>query len=136
MDPDLIIDDEMEPDPRLNEVTNAVLGAGFEVHSVLGPGYQEAIYANALELEFKKRGIRYQREVQFAVCYKGEEVGKGCVDFIVEERVIVELKAVEALGPLFTAQVISYLKALNLKLALLLNFNVRRLRDGIKRIAR
>ena len=136
MDPELVIDDEMEPDPRLNEVTNAILGAGFEVHSVLGPGYQEVIYANALELEFKKRGIRYEREVKFAVAYKGEEVGKGCVDFIVEGCVIVELKAVEALGPLFTAQVISYLKALNLKLALLLNFNVRRLRDGIKRVAR
>ena len=136
MDPELIIDDEMEPDPRLNEVTNAILGAAFDVHTALGAGYQEAIYANALELEFRRRGIHYEREVKFSVFYKGDEVGRGCVDFVVEKCIIVELKAVEALTPIFTAQVISYLKALKLKLALLLNFNVRRLRDGIKRIAR
>ncbi len=136
MDPELIVDDEMEPDPRLSEVTNAILGAGFEVHSELGPGYQEITYANAIEIEFKRRGIRYEREVKFSVAYKGAAVGQGCVDFVVDGCVIVELKAVESLTPLFTAQVIAYLKALNLKLALLLNFNVRRLRDGIKRIAR
>ena len=83
MDPELIVDDEMEPDPLLNEVTNAVLGAAFDVHSELGPGYQEVIYANALELEFRRRGIRYAREVRFSVSYKGDEVGKGCVDFVV-----------------------------------------------------
>jgi GxxExxY protein len=136
MDPNLLVDDEMQPDPQLNQVTNAILGASFEVHTDLGPGYQEAIYANALEIEFRRRGIRFRRECAFDVLYKGEPVGRGRVDFIVEESVLVELKAVETLTPLFTAQVISYLKATKLRLALIINFNVKRLKDGIKRIAR
>jgi GxxExxY protein len=136
MDPELLVDDEMQPDPRLNEVTNAILGAAFEVHTELGPGYQEEIYANALEIEFKRRGIQFRRECRFDVLYKGEQVGRGRIDFIVEESVLVELKAVETLTPVFTAQVISYLKATKLRLALIINFNVRRLKDGIKRVAK
>jgi GxxExxY protein len=135
MDQELMIDDDMEPDPQLNEVTNAVLGACFEVHSALGPGYQEQIYANALAIEFRKRNIRFEREVLFKVMYKNEQVGEGRADFIVEGCVLVELKTVETLHPLFTAQCISYLKATRIKLALLMNFNVRKLKEGIKRIA-
>jgi GxxExxY protein len=136
MDSELIVDFEMEPDPRLNEVTNRILGACVAVHSELGPGYQEKLYANALEIELKRQGIRFRREVKFRVCYRGEEVGDGFADYVIEESVLLELKAVETLAPVFTSQVISYLKALKLKLALLINFNVRRLKDGIKRIAR
>jgi GxxExxY protein len=135
MDDEVLVDEEMEPDPELNRITNLILGAALEVHKELGPGYQEIIYENALELEFRRRGIRYRRQVRFDVRYKGERVGDGRLDFLVEEAVVVELKAVEQLSSLFTAQVIAYLKATGKRLALLLNFNTRRLKDGIRRIA-
>lgn len=135
MDPELLVDDEMEPDPELNRITNAVLGAAFEVHSTLGPGYEERIYENALAIEFRRRGIAFLRQVVFPVMYKGEQVGKGRLDFLVEDRVVIELKAVEAIAPLFVSQTISYLKATHRRLALILNFNVRKLKDGIRRIA-
>jgi GxxExxY protein len=136
MDPDLLVDEEMEPDPELNRITNMILGAAFEVHTELGPGYGESIYENALASEFRRRGIHFVRQPVFPVLYKGELVGEGRLDFLVEDQVVLELKAVESLSSLFTSQVISYLKATGRRLALLLNFNVRRLKDGIRRIAR
>jgi GxxExxY protein len=137
MDPELVIDEEMEPDPELNRITNAILGAAFEVHTELGPGYGESIYENALASEFRRRGIRFVRQAVFPVLYKGEVVGEGRIDFLVEDEVVLELKAVESLTSLFMSQVVSYLKATSRRLALLLNnFNVRRLKDGIRRIAR
>ena len=136
MSPDFTIDEEMEPDPELNKITNAILGAAFEVHTILGPGYDESIYEKALAVEFRLRGIRFVRQATFPVMYKGEQVGKGRVDFLVENEVIVELKAVESLTPLFTSQVISYMKMTTKHLTLLINFNVPRLKEGIKRVAR
>ncbi len=131
----ILVDENMEPDPQLNQITNLVLGACIEVHRQLGPGYFESTYENALACEFRLRNIKFVRQVTFPVMYKGEQVGKGRIDFVVEGAVIVEIKSVEALSPLFTAQVISYLKATGISLALLINFNVRKLTDGIKRIA-
>ena len=130
------VDDEMEPNPALNRITNAIIGAAIAVHSKLRPGYQESFYANALAIEFDRRHIQCVREYRFDVFYQGHVIGKGSIDFLVENSVIVELKAVEALSPLFTAQVISYLKANNIKLGMLLNFNVKVLKDGIRRIAK
>jgi GxxExxY protein len=132
---DGFVDDEMEPDMALNSITNAIIGACIEVHRVLGPGYLESVYENALAVEFRLRGIRFSRQHPLALVYKGEAVGEACLDFLIEGTVILELKTVEAFAPIHTAQVISYLKATKHKLALLINFNVRVLKDGIKRVS-
>lgn len=123
------------PDAVLNRITYAVIGAAMEVHRELGPGHVEAVYERALAVEFRRRGIRFEQQHAYAVKYQGEWVGDGRVDFLVEGLIVVELKAVEKLDAVHTQQVVSYLKALSLKLGLLLNFNTKFLRDGIKRIA-
>ena len=130
------VDEDEEPNPELNRITNAIIGAAIAVHSKLGPGYLESFYANALAIEFAKRDIAFEKEHRFEVLYDGQVIGVGSVDFLVEGKVIVELKAVDTLSPLFTAQVISYLKANNIKLGILLNFNCKVLKDGIRRIAK
>jgi GxxExxY protein len=129
------VDEDEEPDPGLKRVTNAIIGAAIAVHRELGPGYDEQTYMRSLAIEFRHRGIAFARGVTIDVRYRGELVGQKRLDFIVEGSVIVELKAVENLTPLFTSQVISYLKATGLNLAILINFNVKKLIDGIRRIA-
>jgi GxxExxY protein len=129
------VDEGSEPDPELNRISKAVIGAAIEVHRVLGPGYLESVYQKALEIEFRKRGIVSVAQHPVVLHYKGELIGEGYLDFLVGGKLIVELKAVEVLAGIHTAQVISYLKATNHKLGLLLNFNVKALKDGIKRIA-
>lgn len=135
MEPEPFVDDEMEPDPDLKRVTNAIIGAAIEVHRRLGPGYSEITYKNALELEFKHRGVLYSREHHIYVMYRDQIVGEGWLDFLVENAVIVEIKVAESIGPIHVAQVISYLRATRFKLALIINFNVRLLKDGIKRVS-
>jgi GxxExxY protein len=134
-DSELCVDFEDEPDPTLNRWTNAVIGAAIEVHSRLGPGHLESAYCNAMAIEMKARGIPFAREVNVDLFYKGESVGKGRLDFLTGGSVIVEIKAVDALSPIHSAQVISYLKITGHRLALVINFNVRSLREGLKRIA-
>ena len=136
-DTELHVDEEMEPDPGLNVLTNLIIGALIAVHKALGAGHMESLYMNALSIEFRRRGIPFQREVAIPVFYCGEKVGETRLDFVVGDdlRVVVELKAIEALAPIHTAQCISYLRASGLRLAILVNFNVRKLVEGIKRIA-
>jgi GxxExxY protein len=131
---DEFVDDEMEGDPELNRVTNAIIGAAIAVHRELGPGYDEQTYENALAIEFGIRGIRFEHQFLVAIHYRGQKVGERRLDFLVEGVVVLELKAVEQLIGLFTSQAIAYLKASRKTLALLLNFNVRKLTEGIKRI--
>ena len=135
MPDEVFFDDEDEPNEVFNRITNAVIGAAIAVHRALGPGYNEVVYENAMIIEFHKRGILYKNQHRFPVEYEGHQVGEGSVDFVVEDLVIVELKACEQLIPLFTSQVISYLKASKLRLAIIINFNARKLIDGVKRIA-
>ena len=123
-----------EPEARLDEVAYAVIGAAIEVHRVLGPGFLESVYEEALCAELEMRGLKFERQMTFAVDYKGRAVGAGRLDLLVEGVLVVELKAVDAFAPIHQATVISYLKAYKLPLALLINFNVPVLRDGIKRI--
>ncbi len=123
-----------EPDKQLDQLAHAVIGAGIEVHRALGPGFLESVYEDALCLELNLRNIHFDRQYVIAVNYKGHQVGEGRLDILVERRLIVELKAVEELAPIHTAQALSYLKATGLKLALLMNFNVPTLKDGIRRI--
>ena len=133
-------DDEDPPlpnlDPRLNALTERVIGAALELHKRLGPGLDEETYENALEIEFKLRDIPYARQVWIDVIYKGEVVGRRRMDFIVDQRLVLEIKAVEELIPLHRAQLHTYLVLTDLQLGLILNFNVALLKDGIKRVIR
>jgi len=134
MDQDTWVDEEMEGDPELNRITNLIIGAAIAVHKELGPGYDEQTYENALAIEFGERGIRFERQYLVGIFYRGQKVGERRLDFLVEETFVLELKAVEQLIGLFTSQTISYLKASKRKLALLMNFNTRKLSEGIRRI--
>lgn len=119
---------------ELNVITHEIIGAAMEVHRQLGPGFLKSVYEEAMRHEFELRNVKFSRQMCFGVEYKGVAVGEGRVDFLVADTVIVELKAVEALAPIHTAQVISYLKATKIALGLLINFNVPVLKQGLKRI--
>jgi GxxExxY protein len=123
-----------EPDRSLDELARRMIGAAIEVHRELGPGYQESLYEEALAVEFRSNGIGFERQKSFSVGCKGQAVGEGRVDFLIEGKLVVELKAVERLMPVHKAQVISYLKATECHLGLLINFNENLLRSGVQRI--
>lgn len=125
-----------EPDERVDGIAHAVIGAAIEVHRVLGPGYLESVYEEAMVVELGLRGIAFVRQVPFGLDYKGRRVGEGRVDLLVDGSLVVELKTVDALAPIHKAQVLSYLRALDLTLGLLINFKVAVVRDGIKRVVR
>lgn len=122
-------------DPVADELCRRVIGAAIEVHRELGPGYLESLYEEALAIELGARGVPFERQPEVTVRYRGLDVGHGRLDFLVGQRLIVELKAVDGLLPIHSAQVISYLRATSLHLGLLVNFNVPVLKSGIKRIA-
>ncbi|MBR8840752.1 MAG: GxxExxY protein [Stigonema ocellatum SAG 48.90 = DSM 106950] len=119
---------------EVERLAYAVIGAAIEVHRVLGPGFLESVYHQALKLEFQMREIPHKSKHPVAIKYKGHQVGEGELDFLVGDILIVELKSVEKLAPIHEAQVISYLKMTNHPLSLLINFNVPVLKEGIKRI--
>jgi GxxExxY protein len=123
-----------EPSAAVDEVAHAVIGAALEVHRHLGPGYVEAVYEEALAVELRLRGIPCARQHPVRVLYKSHAVGEGRLDFLVGGALVVELKAVEALLPVHKARVISYLKATDTHLGLLINFNVALLREGLQRV--
>ena len=118
----------------LNKISYAVIGAAMEVHRNIGPGFLESIYEEALCVELEPREIPFVRQAPIQLAYKGRMIGEGRVDILVANQVIVELKAVETLIPIHTAQIMSYLKASNLELGLLINFNVKTRKDSIHRI--
>ncbi len=117
-----------------DDLTYRIIGAAMAVHSALGPGFFEKVYENALCHEFTKRGISYQQQKRFRVQYDGVDVGDMIVDLLVEDEVILELKATREPQSLAESQVIGYLKAAGFKRGLVINFNVRSLKSGIKRI--
>jgi GxxExxY protein len=119
---------------QTERAATAVIGAAIEVHRALGPGYLESVYEEAMAVELEIQGIRFQRQELFGLDYKGHSVGEGRVDLLVEGCLIVELKAVDSLSAIHTAQAISYLKATGLHLGLLINFNVPLLAGGLKRV--
>jgi len=119
---------------ELNLLSNRVIGAAIEVHKTLGPGLLESLYEDALAVEFDLRNIPYEKQKAIKVSYKGRAIGDQRLDFLVGKELIVELKSVEMMLPIFNAQVITYLKVTNLHLALLINFNVKVLRTSIQRI--
>ncbi len=117
-----------------NGITERIIGCAIEVHRTLGSGLLESIYEKALCSEFKQHGIRFEQQVPVPVIYKGENLGEMRLDLLVEDEVIVELKAVDRVDPLFKAQLLSYLKLTKKKLGLLINFNSAALKDGITRV--
>jgi len=125
-----------EPDFELDQLARVVVDAALEVHRVLGPGLLESVYEQALSVELGLRAVRFARQVPVAVAYKSVAIGEARLDLLVAERLVVELKACPNLLPIHLAQVLSYLKASNCSLGLLINFNVRRLRHGIRRVIR
>jgi GxxExxY protein len=121
---------------KANELSHEVLGAALEVHRLLGPGLLESTYENCLSHELTLRRVRHARQVALPVIYKSTRLECGYrMDFVVDDILVVELKAVEALLPIHQAQVLTYLKLSGLWLGLLLNFNARRLKEGICRLA-
>ncbi len=123
-----------EPAPETDELAHTVIGAAIEVHRILGPGFLEAVYEQALCVELRLRGIPFERQKPTKVEYKGEYVGEGRLDLLVNDRLVVELKAVREVAPIHTAIVLSCLKATGKRLALLINFKVPRLKDGVRRL--
>ena len=110
----------IEPGEREEQLAHAFIGAAIEVHRLLGPGYPEVVYENALRVELGLRGIPFAYEVSVEVGYNGESVGKGRLDFLVGGVLVVEIKTVDELGLLHVAQVISYLKTTGCALGLLI----------------
>ena len=123
-------------DPSTNQLTHAVIGAAMEVHRHLGPGFTEDVYEEALCVELGLRGILFERQKVVAIDYKGQCVGEGRLDLFVDGRLVVELKAVREVTPVDVAKVLSYLKVTGRPLALLMNFHVEVLKDGVRRLIR
>ena len=118
----------------LEDITRGIISCCIEVHSRLGPGLLESIYEEALAHEFELRKIKYKRQKEISLKYKGKEIGYHRIDFLVSDEVILEIKATEGINKIFEAQVLTYLKAMNKRVGLLINFNVLRLKEGIKRL--
>lgn len=120
---------------RHDGLTERIIGAAIEVHRELGPGLLESAYGRCLQHELALRGIAFRAEAPFALVYKELHLDYGYrADLLVEDRVIVEVKAVEALTPVHDAQVLTYLRLSGRDTGLLINFNVLRLRHGLKRL--
>lgn len=118
-----------------NEITQAVIGAAIEVHRILGPGMIERPYEDALCREFQLRGLKWERQKPVPIEYKGVKLGTPLIlDLIVEEKVIVDLKAKETVTGIDKRKVLTYLRLSKLRVGLIINFNVELLRDGITRI--
>jgi GxxExxY protein len=118
-----------------NQISGAIIDAAMKVHSALGPGLLESAYAACLKYELIKRGLRVACEVPLPVIYDEVKLDAGYrLDMLVEDTVIVELKAIEALAPIHHAQLLSYLKLSGKSIGLLINFHVLHLKDGIKRL--
>ena len=116
------------------DITEKIISCAIEVHSSLGPGLLENLYEEAMEHELKSRGIAYKRQKELEIKYKGNPIGNYRLDYLIENKVIVELKCVEAIKGIHIAQVLTYLKAENLRVGLLINFNVDKLKEGIRRV--
>ncbi len=121
---------------ELNKITEAIIGAAIEVHRTLGPGLLESAYEAALAFELIERGFQVERQKELPVVYKSVRLDVGYrLDLLINGQVIVELKTVEQFSPVHTAQILSYLNLSGYKIGLLINFNVKLLKHGIKRIA-
>lgn len=121
---------------KINEITESIISSAITVHKELGPGLMESTYEACLTYELINRKLKVVRQKALPVIYKEVKLDCGYrIDLFVEDEVIVELKAIESLEPIHTAQILSYLKLSDCRIGLLINFNVKLLKNGIKRIA-
>ena len=119
---------------KINELTGQVIGAAIDVHKELGPGLLESVYEECLGRELELRKISFKRQFELPIEYKGYKINSGLrLDMIVDNQLILELKSCETLLPIHEAQLLTYLKMAKIGLGLLINFNERLLKDGIKR---
>jgi GxxExxY protein len=121
---------------EIEALAKRVIGAAIEVHQAIGPGFPEYAYEKALSLELEAKHIRHTCQHPVSVIYRGTQVAEGRLDMLIEDALVVELKAVEALTDTHKAQVVAYLKASELRLGLLINFNAAALKDGLRRVIR
>ncbi|OGU35324.1 MAG: GxxExxY protein [Ignavibacteria bacterium GWB2_35_6b] len=116
------------------ELTEKIIGCAIEVHKVLGPGLLESAYEECLSYELMQNGFRIERQKAVPVIFKEVKLDCGYrIDILVENKVLLELKSVEALAPIHEAQILTYMKFAEIKIGLLINFNVTKLKNGIKR---
>ena len=118
-----------------NEIARIVFESGLQIHKILGPGLLESAYEECLYFDLVNAGLRVEKQKSLPLIYKEIKLDTGYrVDFLIENKVIVEIKSIEILHPIHTAQVLTYLKLSECKLALLINFNVSLFKEGVKRI--
>ena len=118
----------------VEKVGKAILDAAFKVHTALGPGLLESVYETTTAYEVRKSGLIVATQVSVPIFYDGQELASGLrLDMLVEKCVIVELKSVETMNPVYEAQIMTYLRLSAVRLGFLINFNVKHLKDGIKR---
>jgi GxxExxY protein len=116
-----------------NAITERIIKCAIEVHRQLGPGLLESVYEEALAIECELEGLHVTRQMKIPVQYKGRAIGEYRLDLLIENLVIVEIKSVERYDPVFEAQILTYLKITGKKVGLLINFNSRLVKDGIRR---
>ncbi|HNV53454.1 MAG TPA: GxxExxY protein [Tenuifilaceae bacterium] len=120
---------------NIEEIFKKILDCSFQVHTALGPGLLESAYEECLYYELNKIGLKVEKQKALPLVYKKVKLETGYrIDLIVENSIIIEIKAVDSLSDIHLAQILTYLKLSNCKLGLLVNFNVRHLKDGIKRV--
>jgi GxxExxY protein len=117
-----------------NALTERVIACAIEVHRELGPGLLEAVYERALCMEFSAAGIEFKRQIGIPLYYKGELLSEHRPDLIVDDKVIVEIKSVETLNLIHTAQLLTYLRVCRIRVGLILNFNSAFMKHGIRRL--
>ena len=116
-------------------LTRRIIACAIEVHKSLGPGLLEKLYLEAMFVEMELNGLKVEKNVKTPVEYKGRQIGDYFIDLLVENEVILELKSVERHDPIFEAQILSYMKLTGKRVGLLINFNSKMVKDGIKRFA-
>jgi GxxExxY protein len=123
--------------PEIEQLAHRVIGAAIEVHKHLGPGFIERAYEDAIAIELAIQGIPFRRQVEIDIQYKGYAIATSRLDLLIDNMLIVELKAIDGIGPLHVKQTLSYLAACGLELGLILNFNVPSMNErGIRRVFR
>jgi len=120
--------------PEVEKIGKTVLDAAFKVHTTLGPGLLESVYETTMAYEVRKSGLHVATQVSLPILYDGEKLESGLrLDMLVAKCVIVELKSVETMNPVYEAQIMTYLRLSSVRLGFLINFNVKHLKDGVKR---
>ena len=118
-----------------NEISNKVIGCAIAVHKALGPGLLESAYEECLAAEMEEQGLAFERQKPVPVIYRRVKLDRGYrVDFVVEQKLVVDLKVIEAVPPVMYSQVLTYIRFLDKRLGLLMNFHLERLAEGIRRI--